>query len=65
MSETKVVLAVAPSSEPTKVQFLRLCRARHIAPERFLAQVRSEMLLVIGKRPSSRKRSRAFCWLTA
>ncbi|MES1187814.1 MAG: transposase domain-containing protein [Myxococcales bacterium] len=29
MSETKVVLAVAPSSEPTKIQFLRLWRARH------------------------------------
>jgi hypothetical protein len=44
MSETKVVLAVAPSSEPTKIQFLR--------PTASFRRFRSEMLLVIGSRPA-------------
>src|SRR6478609_3964733 len=43
----------APSSEPTKSQFLR--------PTASFRRFRSETLLVIGKRPSSRKRSRACC----
>jgi hypothetical protein len=53
MSETNTVLAIAPTSEPTKIQVFRPIASWR----RFL----SDMLFDIGNRPSSRKRSSAFC----
>ena len=53
----RTALARAPSSDPTKVQFLR--------PTASLRNCLSETLFVSGKRPSWRKRHRASRWLSA